>query len=630
MELGSAPALQVDSSSSLSKVSSPRVVCELDPTADQSAVNAKPEKSTKSAAPTLPSIDALRELPVSALPEISAQLRQTLIQSVSTSGGHFASGLGVVELTVALHYVFKTPSDRVVWDVGHQCYPHKILTDRASRITSIRQQGGLSGFPVREESPFDAFGVAHAGTSISAALGMAMAQERTGTDRRVVAVIGDGALTEGMAFEALNHAGFVKGNLLIILNENAMSISPNVGALAQTAQPELRYKRFFEALGADYHGPVDGHDVASLVAKLQELRQTCGLQVLHTVTTKGKGYAPAEQSPTAYHAVPSFNPDSGVKKSQQASSPTYTQVFGQWICDSAAADESVVAITPAMREGSGLVAFEQQHPGRYFDVGIAEQHAVTFAAGLACEQLKPVVAVYSSFLQRAYDQVVHDVALQNLDVLFAIDRAGLVGADGATHHGSFDLSYLRCIPNLVLMAPANENECRLMLQTGLQHPGPAAVRYERGQGPGVAVKAELDTLPIGKAEILRHGSRIAILSFGSMLDAADKVAEQLSATLVNMRFIKPLDEALLNELSGQHEIIVTLENNAVAGGAGSAVNECLLAQGNTVQTLNLGLPDRFVNHGTQNELLTTLGLDVNGIIESIQHATQEQVPVSTL
>ncbi len=561
----------------------------------------------------------LRDLPVEQLPGVCDQLRQQLIESVAQSGGHFAAGLGVVELTVALHHTYVTPDDPLIWDVGHQCYPHKILTGRLHCMDTIRQHHGISGFPTRQESAYDAFGVAHAGTSISAALGMSMGNN----SNRVVCVIGDGALTEGMAFEALNHAGATDQNLTIVLNDNAMSISPNVGALSKSKM----IKQFFTALECHYHGPHDGQNVITLANKLQALKQAQGIQVLHIHTQKGHGYAPAEKDPVGYHAVPPFDPGKGVIKSKGKRSKnikkTYTQVFSDWVCDAAADDERLVAITPAMREGSGLVAFQQQFPDRYHDVGIAEQHAVTFAAGLACQEKKPVVAIYSSFLQRAYDQLIHDVALQNLDVLFAIDRAGIVGADGATHHGSFDLSFLRCIPNLCLMAPADEQECRLMLQTGFQHPGPAAVRYERGNGPGTLPDTSLETLTIGVSEHVRTGSDIAILSFGGVLQTALEAAELLNATVVNMRFIKPLDTAVIQQLANTHSMLVTLENNAVAGGAGSAVNEAMQHLHLYMPTLNLGYPDCFIEHGTQAELLAEHGLDTVGVYRQINSYRQQ-------
>ncbi len=610
----------------------------------------------------LQTIDApedLRKLPEAQLELLAYELREYLIQSVARSGGHFAAGLGAVELTIALHYVFNTPQDRLVWDVGHQAYPHKILTGRRDRMHSIRQKGGLSGFPKRSESPCDTFGVAHAGTTISAALGMTSANAYKGSDRNVVTVIGDGAMTAGMAYEALNHAGDLGADLLVILNDNDMSISPNVGALSHSLTQSLAGKyvstmdgngdkivgpmppveafaqrpqhpvmderdsgtgspgALFEELGFDYFGPIDGHDVGGLVTTLRNLKPVKGPRFLHVVTRKGKGYPPAEADPVAYHGVGPFAPDRGLQPASSKSSPTYTQVFGDWLCDMAEHDPRLMGITPAMREGSGLVKFCERYPGRYFDVGIAEQHSVTLAAGQACEGLKPVVAIYSTFLQRAYDQLIHDVALQNLPVLFAIDRAGLVGPDGPTHAGSFDLTYLRCVPNLIVMAPADENECRQMLYTGFLQDCPTAVRYPRAKGPGISVKKSMTALPIGKAEIRREGKEIAILAFGDRVGTALEVAAGLDATVVNMRFVKPLDEALVLEMAASHQLIVTLEDNVVAGGAGSAVNECLAAAGVLVSLLNLGLPDRFVDHGSREELLDECALDAKQVLGAI-------------
>ncbi|MCE5232863.1 MAG: 1-deoxy-D-xylulose-5-phosphate synthase [Mizugakiibacter sp.] len=592
----------------------------------------------------------LKRLPEAELPALADELRRYLIESVATSGGHFGAGLGVVELTVALQYLYDTPRDRLVWDVGHQCYPHKILTGRRDRITTIKKKDGLAPFPKRDESEYDAFGVGHSSTSISAALGMAIAAQRRGDHRKIVAVIGDGAMTAGMAFEALNHGGDVEPDLLVILNDNGMSISENVGGLtkmlarlmasrtlnairerAKRAMPKGGHawrfvKRWeehakgmfvpstlFEELGFHYTGPIDGHDLPLLLQSLRTVKDLKGPQLLHVVTTKGKGYPPAEREQIEYHAVGPFDPAKGVVKKPGAAKPTYTDVFGAWLCDMAAADERLMGITPAMREGSGLVHFSQLYPQRYFDVAIAEQHAVTLAAGMACEGAKPVVAIYSTFLQRAYDQLIHDVALQNLDVLFAIDRAGLVGPDGATHAGSFDLSYLRCIPNMLVMAPADENECRQMLTTGFRHHGPAAVRYPRGIGPGVALRPELDELPIGKAELRRRGHGLAILAFGSMVAPSAAVAGELDATLVNMRFVKPLDEALVLEMARSHAALVTVEENAIAGGAGSAVAELLAAHGIAIPVLHLGLADRYLEHGSRAELLAIAGLDAAGI-----------------
>ena len=608
--------------------------------------------------PHLARIDSpadLRQLPESELGEVARELRAYLIESVASSGGHFGANLGVIELTVALHWLYDTPVDRLVWDVGHQCYPHKILTGRRDRITTIKKKDGLAPFPKRDESEYDTFGVGHASTSISAALGMAIAAQRKGDHRKVVAVIGDGAMTAGIAFEALNHGGDVEPDMLVILNDNQMSISENVGALtkmlarlmASSTLNRIREhgkkmmkrdgflwrftKRWeehakgmfvpstlFEELGFHYTGPIDGHDIALLVSTLRTLKELQGPQLLHVITTKGKGYAAAERSRIEYHAVGPFDPQAGLVKKSGASKRTYTEIFGDWLCDMAAADPRLYGITPAMREGSGLVRFSREFPQRYFDVSIAEQHAVTLAAGMACEGAKPVVAIYSTFLQRAYDQLIHDVALQNLDVLFAIDRAGVVGPDGATHAGSFDLSYLRCIPHMVVMAPADEDECRKMLTTGFLHDGPAAVRYPRGSGMGVAVSKDLATLPIGKAEVRRRGRGIALLAFGAMVAPCTKVADALDATLVNMRFVKPLDEALVLELSASHAAVVTIEDNAIAGGAGSAVAELLNAHAIQVPLQQLGLSDRFLNHASREELLSSAGLDAAGIESSIR------------
>ena len=599
----------------------------------------------------------LREFPETELPAIVDELRGYLIDAVSQSGGHFGAGLGVVELTVALHYLFETPTDRLVWDVGHQCYPHKILTGRRDSIHTVKQKDGVAPFPRREESPFDTFGVGHSSTSISAALGMAIALQAKGDLRKVVAVIGDGAMTAGMAFEALNHGGGMdpEPNLLVVLNDNRMSISENVGGLTRMLgrlsgsrtlnalreggkkllgdkrRPAARFMRrweehwkgmfvpstLFEEMGFHYTGPIDGHDVPALLATLKTLKGLKGPQLLHIITTKGKGYELAEGDQIEYHAVGPFDPTVGIVKKTVAAKVTYTQVFGDWLCDMAAADDALMGITPAMREGSGLVRFSKEFPQRYFDVAIAEQHAVTLAAGMACEGAKPVVAIYSTFLQRGYDQLVHDVALQGLDVLFAIDRGGVVGPDGATHSGSFDLSFLRCIPNLVLMAPADENECRQMLSTGYRHAGPAAVRYPRGSGPGVAVQPGLDTLPIGKGELRQRGAGIALLSFGALLPAVEKVGKSLGLTVVNMRFVKPLDRALLLELAAGHEGLVTIEDNAVMGGAGSGVAELLAAEGITLPVLHLGLPDRYLEHASREHLLAEAGLDVDGIRDAL-------------
>jgi len=608
--------------------------------------------------PHLAQIDApadLRRVPDDELPAVADELREFLIESVASSGGHFGAGLGVVELTVALHHVFETPRDRLVWDVGHQCYPHKILTGRRDRITTIKKKDGLAPFPRREESEYDTFGVGHSSTSISAALGMAIAAQRKGDNRKVVAVIGDGAMTAGMAFEALNHGGDVEPNMLVVFNDNGMSISENVGALtkmmaramssrtlnvwrerAKRAIPKQSFfgrffKRWeehakgmfvpstlFEELGFHYTGPIDGHNIPQLLAALRMVKDLPGPQLLHVITTKGKGYAPAEQAQIEYHAVGPFDPQAGLVKKNAPSKPTYTDIFSDWLCDMAASDTRLFGITPAMREGSGLVRFSKEHPNRYFDVAIAEQHAVTLAAGMACEGAKPVVAIYSTFLQRAYDQAIHDVALQNLDVTFAIDRAGVVGPDGATHAGSFDLSFLRCLPNMLIMAPADENECRMMLSTGFQYAGPAAIRYPRGTGTGAAIQKALDTLPIGKAEMRRRGHGLAILSFGAMLAPATEIAAEMDATLVNMRFVKPLDEAMIVNLAKTHDAFVTLEDNAIAGGAGSGVAECLAAHGIVKPILHLGLPDSYLEHGSREEVLTMAGLDLPSIRTAIR------------
>ena len=589
------------------------------------------------------------------LPQLADELREFLIESVSETGGHLASNLGTVELTIALHYVFNTPSDRIVWDVGHQTYAHKILTGRREAMKKLRMLGGIAGFPKRDESEFDTFGTGHSSTSISAALGMAVAAKTQGLDRRSVAVIGDGAMTGGMAFEALNNAGTSEANLLVILNDNDMSISPNVGALnnylarlmsgrfyaavrkggekvlgavppilelAKRAEEHVKGmvtpSTLFEEFGFNYIGPIDGHDLDVLVATLNNIRQLEGPQFLHIVTRKGKGYKLAEDDPCLYHGVSRFNPEDGLVSKAGVVKPTYTQVFGDWLCDMAAQDERLVGITPAMREGSGMVQFSELYPQRYFDVGIAEQHAVTFAAGLACEGIKPVVAIYSTFLQRAYDQLIHDVAVQNLPVMFAIDRAGLVGADGPTHAGSFDLSFLRCVPNLTVMTPSDENECRQMLYTAFQLNTPSAVRYPRGTGIGTAIRKEMQALPVGKGEIRRSGEKIAILAFGSMLQPALDAAEEVNATVANMRFVKPLDDELVKQLAETHQWLVTVEENVVMGGAGSAVIESLERQGIAPRVLQLGLPDRFVEHGDSAALLAMCGLDKAGIVRAIQ------------
>ncbi|MGL5596880.1 MAG: 1-deoxy-D-xylulose-5-phosphate synthase [Aeromonas sp.] len=597
----------------------------------------------------------LRSLPKDRLPVLCTELREYLLRSVSRSSGHFASGLGAVELTVALHYVYNTPFDQLIWDVGHQAYPHKILTGRRSQIHTIRQKDGLHPFPWRGESEYDVLSVGHSSTSIGAALGMAVAAESEGLGRKVVAVIGDGAITAGMAFEALNHAGDVHKDMLVILNDNEMSISENVGALnnhlarvmsgklyttireggkkvlaglppvkelARRAEEHLKGMvvpgTLFEEFGFNYIGPIDGHDIEALVETLRNMRNLKGPQLLHIKTKKGKGYEPAEKDPIGYHAVPKFNPDDYTLPKVNTAKSTFSGIFGQWICDMAAKDERLIGITPAMREGSGLVKFSQQYPDRYFDVAIAEQHAVTFAAGLAIAGKKPIVAIYSSFLQRAYDQVIHDVALQDLPVLFAIDRAGLVGADGPTHQGAFDISFLRTIPNIVVMTPSDENECRQMLYTGYLHHGPAAVRYPRGSSLSEAsISPEMQALELGKGRIVREGKGIAILAFGTLLHHANAAAEALDATLVDMRFVKPMDEALVLSLATSHDHLVTLEDNAIMGGAGSAVNELLMRAKRCKPVLNLGLPDRFVEQGTQQELYTLLGLDSEGVLATI-------------
>ncbi len=612
----------------------------------------------------LQSIDSpadLRKLDRHELPELARQLRAFLIESVSRTGGHLSSNLGTVELSIALHYVFDTPEDRIVWDVGHQTYAHKVLTGRREAMSGLRHFGGISGFPRRCESPYDTFGTAHSSTSISAALGMAVAARDRGEDRRAIAVIGDGAMSAGMAFEALNNAGDMRDtNLLVILNDNEMSISPPVGALTRIlarmfsgrtynaarragekvlgmAPPVLDFARkveehvkglitpgtLFEEFGFHYYGPIDGHDLDALLPTLQNLSKLKGPHFLHIITRKGRGYKLAEADPILYHGVSKFDHNSGIESGKGGGKPTYTQVFGDWLCDIAAADDKVIGITPAMREGSGMVRFAQTFPERFHDVGIAEQHALTFAAGLACEGLKPVVAIYSTFLQRAYDQLIHDIALQNLPVVFAIDRAGLAGADGATHHGAFDLSYLACIPNLVVMAPSDENECRQMLYTAYCHEGPAAVRYPRGSGRGVVPAPEMARIPIGKAEIRRRGVKVALLAFGSLFDAALEAGEAIDATVVNMRFVKPLDEACILELAGKHELLVTIEENAVIGGAGSEVARVLETAPVRPRLLRLGLPDRFIDHGDQALLLQSIGLDKAGILTAIERLNHD-------
>ncbi|MGQ0658020.1 MAG: 1-deoxy-D-xylulose-5-phosphate synthase [Chromatiales bacterium] len=604
----------------------------------------------------------LRRMPESQLGSLATELRNFLVESVSQSTGHFAAGLGTIELTIALHYIYNTPGDRLVWDVGHQAYPHKILTGRRDRILTIRKWGGLAPFPKRDESNYDTFGVGHSSTSIGAALGMAIAAQKSGSRRRAVAIIGDGGLTAGMAFEALNHAGDLGADLLVVLNDNNMSISPNVGALSSRFAQILSGKLYttiregskkvlahmppvrelarraeehmkglivpgtlFEEFGFNYIGPIDGHDLHALIQTLRNIHELRGPQLLHIITRKGKGYAPAEEDPVKYHGISSpFDPELGVQPSGKPSRPTYSDVFGEWACDMAEADARLVAITPAMREGSGLVKFHKQFPDRYFDVAIAEQHAVTLAAGMACDGLKPVVAIYSTFLQRAYDQLIHDVCLQNLPVLFGIDRAGPVGNDGPTHNGSYDVSFMRCLPNIVLMAPADEDECRQMLYTGFTLDQPAAVRYPRGSGPGVVVQKAMTALPVGTAEVRRRGRGVAILSFGTPLSIALPVAEELDATVVNMRFIKPLDADIILEMAESHQLLVTLEENVVEGGCGSAVNEALAARGVVVPVLNYGLPDRLIQHGSQDDMRRDARLTRDDLLRAIQSRQQSQ------
>jgi 1-deoxy-D-xylulose-5-phosphate synthase len=604
----------------------------------------------------------LRALARGDLRALSDELRQYLIETVGQMGGHLAAGLGTVELAVALHYVFDTPYDRLIWDVGHQAYPHKVLTGRRRRLSSIKQRGGLAPFPSRAESVYDSFGVGHSSTSISAALGMAVANRLSGSDRRVVAVIGDGAMSAGLAWEALNHAGGMDVDLLVVLNDNDMSISENVGALSNyfarllsgrmyshlraggkkvlrkmpaawelARRSEVHAKgmvlpgTLFEEMGFNYIGPIDGHDVNALVATLGNMRNLPGAQFLHVVTQKGKGYAPAEADPIKWHGPGPYDPASGTLYKEKSAGPTYSQVFGEWLCDMAELDGRFVGITPAMREGSGLVEFERRFPERYFDVAIAEQHAVTLAAGLACDGMRPVVAIYSTFLQRGYDQLIHDVALQRLPVVFAIDRAGVVGGDGATHQGVFDLTYLRCVPNLVVMAPADEDECRKMLYTAGLLDQPAAVRYPRGRGPGVPVQKAMQALPVGRAEVRRRGgSGLALLAFGTMVEPAAPTAEALDATLVNMRFVKPVDEALIAEVAASHRAIVTLEENAIAGGAGSAVLEVLQRMGSTVAVLQVGVPDVFVEHGSREDNLSAAGLDAASVRTSVERFWRSQ------
>lgn len=606
--------------------------------------------------------DALRQLRENQLPALAHELRDFLIDSVAQTGGHFAAGLGTVELTIALHYVFQTPDDQLVWDVGHQCYPHKILTGRRDRMNTIRQEGGLAAFPTRDESEFDSFGVGHAGTSIGAAIGMAESDRVLGRHRRIVAIIGDGAMTSGMAIEALNHGGDIGSDVLVILNDNNMSISPNVGAisghltrllsselyssvrdtgkrvlahlppmhsLARRAEEHVKGMvtpaTLFEEMGFNYFGPVDGHDVRGLTETLRNLKNQKGPRLLHLVTQKGKGYRHAEQDPVAYHGVAPFDRENGLSNKPKPDiqpRPTYTQVFSDWLCDMAEQEPRLVGITPAMREGSGLVDFARRFPERYFDVAIAEQHAVTLAAGMAAAGALPVVAIYSTFLQRGYDQLIHDVALQNLPVVFAIDRAGVVGPDGATHAGSFDLSFMRCIPNMIVMTPSSEDECRQMLYTAVRLERPVAVRYPRGKGPGVRPKAAMQSLELGKSEALRDGRKdgkgVAILLFGALLEPAREAADAVDASLINMRFVKPLDTAMIDLIAREHALIVTLEDNAIQGGAGSAVNEYLGEQGMATPILNLGLPDSYLEHATRERLLSIAGLDAAAIIERIK------------
>jgi 1-deoxy-D-xylulose-5-phosphate synthase len=598
----------------------------------------------------------LRDFNIQQLQQLTDELRHFMLYCVGRTGGHFGAGLGVAELTVALHHVFNTPDDRLIWDVGHQTYPHKILTGRREQMLSMRQKGGLSGFPKRSESDYDTFGVGHSSTSISAALGMAIGSAQLGSERKTVAIMGDGAMTAGMAFEAINHAAHVDKNLLVVLNDNQMSISRNVGGLstyfsklwASKFYNQLRERgkkalrlmphasafvrrteeymksmvspaTIFEELGFYYVGPIDGHDLPMLVETLSNLGQIKGPVLLHIITHKGKGFAPAENDPVGYHALNKIEPKPSVASGQpiQATKPKYQKVFGDWLCDMAEQDNRLVGITPAMCDGSGMNEFAARFPERFEDVAIAEQHAVTLAAGMACEGSKPVVAIYSTFLQRAYDQLIHDVALQNLDVLFALDRAGLVGEDGATHAGAYDISYLRCIPNMLVMAPSDENETRQLLYTGYQHSGPAAVRYPRGTGPGAVIEQEMTALPVGVGVVKRQGTGVAILNFGTLLDAGLKAAEPLNASVADMRFVKPIDKELILELANRHQLLVTLEENSIAGGAGSAVNEFLSEQGIVMPVLNLGLPDTFVDHASHDQQLASLGLDSSGILTSI-------------
>ena len=613
----------------------------------------------KSRYPLLTTINSpadLRALAAEQLPPLAAELRDFLINNAAANGGHFAAGLGTVELTIALHYLLNTPHDRIVWDTGHQTYPHKVLTGRRDALPDIRKKGGISGFPKRSESEYDTFGVGHSSTSISAALGMAIAARRQGTKRRAVAVMGDGAMTAGLAFEAMNHAGHTEEDLLVILNDNEMSIGENVGGLNNYLTKLLSTRLYsglrenskkalsnrpgmselarrseemmkgmmlpgtlFEELGFNYIGPLDGHDLPQLISTLTKVIEMPGPQFVHIVTRKGKGFAPAEKEPTVFHAAQGFDPVTGVFPPKTPKPPTYTNIFSDWLCDIAEQDDKVIGITPAMCDGSGLVAFSKRFPDRYFDVGIAEQHAVTLAAGMATDGAKAVVAIYSSFLQRGYDQLLHDVALQNLPVLFAVDRAGLVGADGATHHGAYDLSFVRCVPNMVIMAPSDENECRQMLYTSYKLNQPAMVRYPRGGGANVQVDAAFTELPIGKGLVKCQGDGdVALLGFGAMVPVADSIAGELNASVADMRFIKPIDEQLILDMAARHKLIVTLEDNAVQGGAGSAVNEVLQAHGVLVHVLNLGIPDRLIHHGSREETLADCGLDAEAVLSSIQ------------
>ncbi|MRD73148.1 1-deoxy-D-xylulose-5-phosphate synthase [Rhodocyclus tenuis] len=626
--------------------------------------------TTTTAYPLLSSIDdpsALRELDRKQLPQLADELRAFLVDTVSKTGGHLSSNLGTVELTIALHYVFDTPYDRLVWDVGHQTYAHKALTGRRQGMSRLRMHAGISGFPKRCESEYDTFGVGHSSTSISAALGMAIAAHLKGEDRKTVAIIGDGAMSAGQAFEALNNGGVADADMLVVLNDNDMSISPPVGALNRhlarlfsgstfnaarragekmlgVAPSLLEFARraeehvkgmltpgtMFEEFGFNYIGPIDGHDLESLIPTLQNLKNLKGPQFLHVITKKGHGYEQAEANPILYHGVSKFQPEIGILEGKGGGKPTYTQIFGDWLCDMAAADPSLVAITPAMGEGSGMIRFARRYPERYFDVGIAEQHSATFAAGLACEGLKPVLAIYSTFLQRAYDQVVHDIALQNLPVMMALDRGGIVGADGPTHHGVFDLSFLTCLPNMVIMTPADENECRKMLTTAFRHPGPTAVRYPRGTGMGVAIDPELNELPIGRGEVRRQGQKVALLAFGSMLKAALEAAEELGATVANMRFVKPIDRELILELAAGHTLLVSIEENALVGGAGSEVARVLEEAGCTTPLIRLGLPDRFIDHGDQTLLLAEIGLDPAGIVRTVRERLGDEPLLRTV